>query len=207
MAQASITPYAANLPDHSSPEIGRKWGWTLTIGILLIIFGLFMISRAAFATFASMLVLGWTMVAAAFVHVVGTFRAASWKHALVQLLIAALYLIAGALVLRRPEATAIGLTLLISAFLLASGLVRIVMSVALQMRSWGWVLANGVVTALLGILVMNQWPTSGFWVIGLFVGVDLLFHGAALCAFAYTLKEIRDIGITRPTHHAPAPTY
>jgi len=55
---------------------------------------------------------------------------------------------------------------------------------------WGWQAADGVITSVLGVLVLAQWPASGLWVIGLFVGIDLVFYGFALIALGLGLHAV-----------------
>jgi uncharacterized membrane protein HdeD (DUF308 family) len=50
------------------------------------------------------------------------------------------------------------------------------------------VAADGIITFVLGMLVLVQWPASGLWVIGLFIGIDLIFYGAAWMALALGLR-------------------
>ena len=69
------------------------------------------------------------------------------------------------------------LTFLIAACLLVGGILRIGLSVAERFAGWGWVLLNGVISVVLGVGIWGQWPLSGLWVIGLFVGVEMLFSG------------------------------
>src|SRR5271156_6104296 len=53
---------------------------------------------------------------------------------------------------------------------------------------WGWQAADGIITFVLGLLVLAQWPASGLWVIGLFIGIDLIFYGGAWIALALGLR-------------------
>ncbi len=50
--------------------------------------------------------------------------------------------------------------------------------------------AYGIITFVLGLLVLAQWPASGLWVIGLFVGIDLIFYGCAWIALALELRTM-----------------
>ena len=80
------------------------------------------------------------------------------------------------------------LTLVVALFLLISGLFRIVASLMLQFHDWGWVLLNGIVTLLLGLLIYKHWPADGLWVIGLFVGIDMIFNGWAWIMLSLGLR-------------------
>ena len=66
---------------------------------------------------------------------------------------------------------------MIALFLLVAGLFRIVASLLIQFHDWGWVLLNGIITLILGLMILRQFPSSGLWVIGMFVGIDMLFNG------------------------------
>jgi uncharacterized membrane protein HdeD (DUF308 family) len=73
---------------------------------------------------------------------------------------------------------------------LVGGLFQLVGSVALALPGWGWQAADGVITFVLGLLVLAGWPTSGLWVIGLFLGIDLILYGGAWIALALGLRTM-----------------
>jgi uncharacterized membrane protein HdeD (DUF308 family) len=68
------------------------------------------------------------------------------------------------------------------------GLLRVIFSLVVQFPAWPWVLLNGVVDLVLGVLILSGWPESSLWVIGLFVGIDLLFHGWSWMILALTVR-------------------
>jgi uncharacterized membrane protein HdeD (DUF308 family) len=103
--------------------------------------------------------------------------------------------------LRNPVASAATLTLFMAGFLMFAGFLRIVASLVLKMSAWGWVMLNGIISLTLGVLILYQWPVSALWVIGLFIGIELLMHGISLCALAFTVHQL-DSG---PTLVKPAP--
>jgi uncharacterized membrane protein HdeD (DUF308 family) len=51
------------------------------------------------------------------------------------------------------------------------------MSVVERFDGWGWMLVSGLVSVVLGVAIWKQWPLSGLWVIGLFVGIEMLTSG------------------------------
>jgi len=75
-------------------------------------------------------------------------------------------------------------------YFLLGGLYQLVASVWTHLPGWGWQAVNGVVASLLGFLLMAQWPVSGLYAIGLFVGIDLLFYGGAWIAMALDLHKM-----------------
>ena len=168
-------------------------GWIAGLGILMIIGGAAAAYYAVATTYLSINTLGILLIVAAFLHIGEGIASRHWSVFLIQSLVAVLYIITGALILGRPMLVAEALTLMMAAFFMANGLIKIVTAFVVQMPQWGsWVL-NGVVTMILGIMVFNQWPASGLWVIGFFIGMDLMMNGAAL---VYLSSVIRRLGNT-----------
>jgi uncharacterized membrane protein HdeD (DUF308 family) len=81
-------------------------------------------------------------------------------------------------------------TLVIAALLVVGGVHRIVAAVALQYRYWGWLLANGVITMFLGLLIWAKWTSDSFWVIGTFMGIELIFNGWTWVMFGLALCQL-----------------
>ena len=77
-----------------------------------------------------------------------------------------------------------------SAFFLFGGLYQFVAAAWTHVPGWGWHACNGVITSIMGVMIMTQWPLSGLWVIGLFVGVDLILHGCNWISLAVQLKKM-----------------
>jgi uncharacterized membrane protein HdeD (DUF308 family) len=90
---------------------------------------------------------------------------------------------------------ALGLTLLVAAGLLVGGILRIVLSVVERFDGWGWVLLNGLVSILLGTAIWRQWPLSGLWVIGLFVGIEMLLGGLSWVMLGLAVRSTPKIAL------------
>ena len=88
----------------------------------------------------------------------------------------------------RPVLSAEVATMLMAVFFLVSGLFQFIGSIWVALPGWGWQAVDGIIAIVLGLLVLAQWPTSGLWVIGLFIGIDLIFYGAAWIALALGLR-------------------
>jgi uncharacterized membrane protein HdeD (DUF308 family) len=99
-----------------------------------------------------------------------------------------LYLVLGFLMVQRPLAAAAIFTLMLAAAFFVGGLFRIIVALSERFYGWGWVLLNGLITLVLGILIWRQWPEAKFWVIGLFVGIDMLFDGWSLVITVLTIR-------------------
>jgi uncharacterized membrane protein HdeD (DUF308 family) len=116
---------------------------------------------------------------------------------LLHLLIGILYTVVGFMISDEPVENAILLTKMIAIFLIVAGLFNIVAALLHRFHRWGWVLLNGCVTLLMGVLINRQWPGSALWVIGLFVGIEMIFNGWAWIMLAIGLRSATS-AITAP---------
>jgi uncharacterized membrane protein HdeD (DUF308 family) len=169
-------------------EIVQYWGWFLAFGIGVLILGIVAVGRAVTATVVSMLFFGWLLVLASGIEIAQAVMVGHWAGFFHHLLAAILFGIAGLLLVTRPVIIAEVLTLFMAMFFLVGGLFQIIGSIAVALPGWGWQVADGLITLVLGLLVLAQWPASGLWVIGLFIGIDLIFYGAAWIALALGLR-------------------
>jgi uncharacterized membrane protein HdeD (DUF308 family) len=96
------------------------------------------------------------------------------------------------MVVANPGATAVALTLLIAMFLIFGGIFRIVASISVRYPNWGWILLHGVVNVVLGIMIWREWPVSGLWIIGLFLGIELIFNGWSLVMLGFAARSLPD---------------
>ena len=169
-------------------DLTQYWGWFLLWGVLLAAIGIAAVWRSMTATLASMFFFGWLLALAAAIEIVQAVMVGHWagffQHALAAILFGVLALI----FIVRPVITAEVLTLVMALFFLVGGLFQIVGSAVLQFSGWGWHLIDGLITIVLGALILAQWPASGLWVIGLFIGIDLVFYGLAWIAIAFGLR-------------------
>lgn len=171
-------------------ELRKAWGWLVALGIGLMVAGLAAISSPLMGTSAMVALLGILLLVAGIAQLVSTFHCAGWKGVLLHLLVSILYLVTGFLVLENPIEAKKGLTLLLAVFFLATGLIRIVVALKERFPGWGWVLLSGAVTTVLGLIIWRQFPESALWVIGLLVGVDLVFGGWMWLMLGFMFRQI-----------------
>ncbi len=159
-------------------ELQKNWGWLLILGILFIILGFIGLGRLFALTLASAFFFGILIIIGGVAQFVGALKCKGWKGVAFHVLIAVLYVVGGVFVLQYPIAASVMLTWVLAAVLIFAGILRIVM--AIQMRSAGpWVvpLLGGVISIILGGMILAQWPLSGLFVIGLFVAIELIVNG------------------------------
>jgi len=159
-------------------QLSRRWGWVVAFGVLSTVLGIIGLGMTVGLTLAGVLVFGVLLIVGGSFQVVDAFMSKGWQGKLFSAAIALVYLIAGVLMVLDPAGAAIALTLVIGAALLTVGALRI--AIAIQHRGergWKWALAGGIASLLLGVLILLEWPASGFWIIGLFIAVELLING------------------------------
>lgn len=166
----------------------RNWGWFLALGILEILIGGAAVAWSVLATIATVVFFGWFLLVGGVLSAVHAFWRKQWRGFFLDLVIGILYAVAGFVIIANPAASAVLLTLPIAMFLLIAGIFRIVVALSGHLEHWGWVLLNGVITVALGVMIWSAWPISGLWVIGMFIGIDMLVYGWSLVMMSLMLK-------------------
>lgn len=187
--QAGLTIFQQKLA--TVENIRRNWGWFLGFGIILIILGLLAIGSAAVVTDIYVMVLGILLLVGGVLQFIYAFWVRQWSGFFLSLLAGILYAVIGVLFIERTTASAISLTLLLAAFFIIGGLFRIIGSAMMRFDQWGWALFSGIVKFALGMLILLGWPQTGFWVLGLFIGIDLLFYGWFWVILSLTVRNIK----------------
>jgi uncharacterized membrane protein HdeD (DUF308 family) len=184
----------ATSPDPTLLPARKNWALLLTLGFLMIILGTIGLFQPIAYTLATAILFGALMLVSGGAGIATAFKLDDWKGKAAAIILSLLYLGAGALMLLHPVLGALSLTLVVGAFLLASGVIKIWIGVAHREQSgWGWVVASGLLSVLLGILIYAQFPGSGLWVLGLFLAIELLFDGWGLVMLAFALQAITEI--------------
>jgi uncharacterized membrane protein HdeD (DUF308 family) len=124
------------------------------------------------------------------VTIVSSFWIGKWSGMLLHLLVGIFYLVAGFVVSERPVETALLITLFIAATFMVLGAFRIVSALVVRFPQWGWVLFNGIITLLLGIVIYRHLRESFLWVIGILVGVELLLNGWSWIMLSLAIRKI-----------------
>jgi uncharacterized membrane protein HdeD (DUF308 family) len=103
---------------------------------------------------------------------------------------AAINIALGLVFLFKPLAGIISLTILLIAYFFASGVIQLIWTWQLRhVPQWGWLLLSGMLSILMGVLLVSGWPGSIIWSIGLLFGINLLFNGMALWNMAWNMPR------------------
>jgi uncharacterized membrane protein HdeD (DUF308 family) len=167
-----------------------KWGWILALGIVYVIAGCVALGSVMMATVASVLIVGVMMIVAGVAEIVNAFQCKGWGRFLIWVLLGALYIVAGFITFENPLFAAAILTLLLGASLVASGIMRIILAFSMKREQpWIWVLLSSIVTLLLGLLILAHWPVSSVYILGIFLGIDLVMAGAGWFGLGLALRH------------------
>jgi uncharacterized membrane protein HdeD (DUF308 family) len=167
------------------------WGWIIALGIVLAVLGFVAIWRARAATLISVGFLGALLLVSAVSVLVFAFSVAGyWTDFFAHVLWAILLAIIGLMLVARPAISAEAITLVMAFYFIAAGVLGIGYALFSHIDGvWLYVL-DGIVSAVLGCLLLAGWPLSGLWAIGLFIGIDLILKGGAIVALGLALRAI-----------------
>ncbi len=194
MSVTSNSPAPSSGP-HTLGEgiraLRAKWGWIVALGVIFMIAGVIALGSVAAATASAVLIVGIMMIMAGAAEIVAAFSVKDWGKFAIWMLLGLLYVAAGIIAILNPFAAATILTLMLGIALMAGGIVRFFL--AWHMREagkpWGWVVVSGIISILLGAMIIAKWPYSSAYVLGIFLGIDLIFIGSSWLSIGLALKR------------------
>ncbi len=177
-------------------ELGHlksSWWCLLLMGVLLVVCGaaaLIFPTLTVLTSFASVVILGVALLVAGIATIITSFWAGKWSATLLHLLVGILYVVAGFVITDTPAASAVTLTAFAAALFIVVGAFRTLAAFIVRFPQWGWAALNGVVTFLLGVIIYRHFPQSALWVIGVLVGVEMLFHGWTWIMLSLAIRNL-----------------
>ena len=169
---------AVSLPHPLFGELRRHWRWLLAVGILSVVLGTIGLGMTWMLTLVSVVYFGVLLIVIGAVQILQTFKCSGWKSIVLHGLIGLLYLAAGIMVVSRPLLASLTLTWALAFMLIVVGVMRIVVGVQHRgTNGWGGAVVGGIITLLLGLLILARWPSSALWVIGFFLAIELIVNG------------------------------
>jgi uncharacterized membrane protein HdeD (DUF308 family) len=167
-----------------------KWGWIVALGVVFLIGGLIALGSVVMASVVSVLWVGAMMIVSGIFEIISAFSVKTWGKFILWVLLGVLYVVAGFMVFENP-ALALGIfTLILGVSLVVGGFLRIFLAFSMKEGSpWIWVVLSGVITVLLGGMILAQWPYSSAYVLGIFLGVDLVFAGIGWISMGLALRK------------------
>ena len=174
---------------HAIVLLRRRWPWLVAFGVVTALLGILALGLTTAATYASVYAIAFFMILVGGGEIALGFDSPRGNHRLLRIAVGLLYLVASAFVIANPLTGAAGFTLFLGAALAATGLTRVFLGMGLPDGPRAPVVIAGVVTTLLGTLILFGWPENAGVVLGIFLGVDLLFYGVSWIAFGLLLRS------------------
>ena len=177
-------------PSISLQGIAGQWGWLLLIGFLTLLTGIAAIAAPHIASLATEMLVGWLLIFNGLLRTIYAFKLRSHEGLIWKLITALLGIAVGLLLLIYPLTGIVSLTLVIGLFFLLSGILEIIQTVHLRsLHGSGWLLFSGTVDIALAALVFYQWPETATWLIGILVGVNLIFSSSWLISLSIAARN------------------
>ncbi len=182
------------MAQRSSSDIVRQAStWSIVWGVLLIIFGTLAIGSPFVAAVAVSAVIAWLIVLAGVVHLILAFHAHGASGLIWKLLVGLAYLFFGTYLIVHPLLGVASLTLVLASLFLIEGIFDIALFFKMRsMQGSSWVLLDGIITLLLGLMIYLQWPSSSAWAIGTLVGVSMIMSGVARVMLSLAVRKTTD---------------
>ncbi|MGD0316466.1 MAG: HdeD family acid-resistance protein [Xanthobacteraceae bacterium] len=172
--------------------IHEHWGLFLAEGIILVILGIAAIALPPIATLAFTIIIGWVFLISGVVGLFTTFWARHVPGFWWSLISAIIGIAAGVVLLLWPITGTLSLTLVLIAFFFIEGIVSIMYAIEHRNQltgRWGWMLVSGIIDLILAGIIFAGLPETAVWALGLLVGINMLFGGAALIAMALAARH------------------
>jgi len=166
----------------------RNWLWFVVLGAPLVVAGCAALGSLAVASLTTAAAIGALLLAGGVAETLGAFWSWGWKGYFLHLLSGVLSVVVGGLFLRAPLGALLALTLLLACLLMMGGVFKIVAALSHRFAAWTWPLVSGVIDLILGVMIWLEWPESALWVIGLFVGISLIFRGCNWIGLGLALR-------------------
>jgi uncharacterized membrane protein HdeD (DUF308 family) len=164
--------------------------WSILCGALLVVLGVLAVGSPAVAAVAVNALIAWLIVLAGIVHLVLAFHAHGASGLLWKLLVGIAYVFFGVYLIAHPALGVVSLTLVLASLFLVEGIFDIALFFRMRpIAGSGWILVDGIVTLLLGLMIYLPWPSSSSWAIGTLVGVSLIISGVSRLMLSLTVRK------------------
>jgi uncharacterized membrane protein HdeD (DUF308 family) len=171
-------------------EVKKRSGWSIFMGVLSALLGLFLIAFPMATATITTLMLGWILILVGIAQFVFALHSQTPGNFFLRLLSGVLYGIAGVALAVFPIEGAAALTVLVGTLLLVQAVVAAVTAFQIKpIEGWGWFLFDAFASLALGVFILVKWPSSTFWAIGTMVGVAVLMGAISRIAFASKVRS------------------
>jgi uncharacterized membrane protein HdeD (DUF308 family) len=191
LAVVSISAEEQKMAKELTSDIHRAATWSLVLSVLMIATGALAIGLPMIAGIAVTAIVGWLLIFSGVLHLALAWRGGGATAVVWEIVLGAVYGAIGFYVLANPVAGLESLTLAIAIYLFVEGILELVLSFQLRHRTGaGWLLADGIITLVLSVMIWSTWPSSATWVVGTLVGISMLFSGMTRLMLSLAVRQI-----------------
>jgi uncharacterized membrane protein HdeD (DUF308 family) len=159
-------------------EAKKNAGLLIFLGVLTVIFGVIAVGSPLITGVAVAVFVGFLLLASGVTQIIHALKSKQWGTGFWGTVIGLLGVVAGLMMIFRPMVGLVTMTMLLAVYFLVDGISEIIAAFRIKPdQGWGWVLVNGIIAVVLGLMIWRQWPVSGAWAIGLLVGIHILMTG------------------------------
>lgn len=171
--------------------VGKSIRWSIILSVLMIVAGLVAIAVPPAAGIAVTILVGWLLVFSGLMHFVFAWHTRNAGGMIWELLVAVAYVLSGGYVLSHPLLGMVSLTLALAIYLFAEAVLEFVLGIILRpLAGSAWLLVDGVITLVLAVMIWRTWPSSTAWVLGILVGVSMLFSGISRLMISLAARKL-----------------
>ena len=171
-------------------KLAERWPWFVALGVLYLVLAGVGLGAIGLLSLVSVVMIAGLFLVGGVGQLIHAFRCPGWRSTVLHVLGAALYVVAGAMLLARPVFGLVTLTLVVGAIIFATGITRIVIGAQHRPgQGWTWLVLSGVIGVLLGLLILAGLPGNAIWVLGLLVAIELLMEGWSMVLMGLSLRR------------------
>lgn len=187
------------------PDIRTIANWSFALGVLILILGVFALLLPAIAALAATFTLAWLALLIGVLQLIHAYQTRHEQGVVWKVLSGLLNLAVGVLLLIYPLEGVLAITLVLGALIFSVGVAEIILAFRLRPHAgWGWVLAMGILSVLVGMLIAIGWPANSFWVLGFYVGISMVSGGIWRIALSLILRRTADTQPSQSSQTSPA---
>ena len=189
----AINPGVEAIRRRVLTTVHDHWKLFLFQGILMLILGMLAVALPNISTLEIELLVGWLLIVGGFFRAATIFGKRHMPGFWWSLLSAVLAVALGTILIARPLQGVITLTIVMTVFFVIEGVAAVLIALEYRryLRNWSWTLLSGLINLVLAYLIWNGWPSTASWVIGLYVGINLIFLGVQLIMTAIAARGLR----------------
>ena len=166
---------------YQSPTLHNSSRGSMLWGFLLVILGLFAMMTPAISGIATTFMLAALLLISGLATIIFAFGSESFGRGVLRFLFGGITVLAALWMFVNPGMALASLTLFLAVYFFVDGVFAIAAGFGLP-EGKGWVIFNGIVSILLGVMIWRSWPVSGLWAVGILLGIKMVVGGMAMMA-------------------------